>query len=66
MLHVRDNFLLGLAVCRSNCQQVQHLVLFKQIVDGLYLPVFLYIAAVDFVQHFIQTISAKQVMLNSP
>ena len=31
----------------------------------LYLPVFHYIAAVDFVQQFIQTSSAKQVMLNS-
>jgi len=33
-----QDFLPGLvAVCRSNCQQVQHLLLFKQIVDGLYL-----------------------------
>jgi len=41
------------AVCRSNCQQVQRLLLFKQIVDSLYLPVFQYIAAVDFVQQFV-------------
>jgi len=41
-------------------------MLFKQIVDSLYLPVFEYIAAVDFVQQFVQTSSAKQVMLNSP
>jgi len=33
--------------------------------DGLYLPVFQYIAAVDFVQQFVQTSSAKQVTLNS-
>jgi len=43
-------------VCRSNCQQVQRLLLFKQIVDGLYLPVFQYTAAVNFVQQFVQTI----------
>jgi len=54
------------AVCRSNCQQVQCLLLFKQIVDGLYLPVFQYIGAVDFVQQFVRTSSTKQVMLNSP
>ena len=34
---------------------------FKQIVDDLYLPVFQFIAAVDFVQEFVQTIFAKQV-----
>jgi len=42
------------------------LLLFKQIVDGLYLPNLQYIAAVNFVQQFVQTSSAKQVMLNSP
>jgi len=42
------------------------LMLFKQIVDGLSLPVFQYIVAVDFVQQFVQTSFAKQVMLNSP
>jgi len=31
------------------------LLLFKQIVDGLYLPVFQHIAAVDFVQQLVQT-----------
>jgi len=30
------------------------------------LPVFQYTAAVDFVQQFVQTSSAKHVMLNSP
>jgi len=54
------NFLSGLgAVCRSNCPQVQRLLLFKQIVDGLYLSVFQCIAVVDFVQQFIQTNNAK-------
>jgi len=47
------------AVCRSNWQQVPRLLLFKQIVDGLYLLVFQYIAAVDFVQQF-----ARLVLLN--
>jgi len=31
----------------------------------MYLPVFQYIAAVDFVPQFVQTSNAKQVMLNS-
>jgi len=44
------DFLSGLdVVCKSNCQQVQRLLLFKQIADSLYLPVFHYTAAVDFV-----------------
>jgi len=38
---------------------------FKQTVDGLYLPVFQYIVAVDFDQQFVQTSSAKK-MLKSP
>jgi len=38
----------------------------KQIVDSLYLLVFQYIAAVNFVQQFVQSGYAKQVMLNSP
>jgi len=51
------HFLLGLGrVCRSNGQQVQRLLLFKHIVDGLYLPIFQYTAAVNFVQQFVQTI----------
>jgi len=59
-------FLSGLgAICRSNCQQVQRLLLLKQIVDGLSLRVLQYIAAVDFVQQFVQTI-VKHVMLNTP
>jgi len=41
-------------------------LLFKQIMDGLYLPVFQYIAAVDFVQQFVQTSAAKHIVLNSP
>jgi len=50
------DFLSGFgAVCRSNCQQVQCLLLLKQIVDCLYLPVFQYIAVVHFVQQFVQT-----------
>jgi len=53
-------------VCRSNCQQVQCSLLFKQIMDGIYLPVFQYILAVDSVQQFVQTSSAKYVMLNCP
>jgi len=64
--HLRD-FQPGLdAACRTNCQQVQRLLLFKQIVDSLYLPIFQYIAAVDCVQEFVQTSSAKNVMLNFP
>jgi len=64
MLHARET-LSGLgAVCRSDFQ-VQRLLLFKQIVNSLY-PVFQYIAAVDFVQQFVQASSAKQVMPNSP
>jgi len=52
------DFLSGLgALCRSKCQQVQCLLLFKQIVDGLYLPIFQYIAVVYFVQQFVQTSS---------
>jgi len=35
-------------------------------VEALWTAVFEYIAAVDFVQQFVQTSSAKQVMLNSP
>jgi len=38
---------------------------FKEIVDGLYIPFFQYIAAVNFVHQFVQTSSPKQVMLNS-
>jgi len=54
------------AVCRWNCQQVQCMLLFKQIVDGLYLPVCsLHITTVDSVQQFVLTSSAKHVMLNS-
>jgi len=60
------DFLSGLgAVCRSNCQQVQICLLQFKIVDSLYLPVFQYIAAVDFVQQFVHSSSAKHVMLNS-
>jgi len=55
------DFLPGLgAVCRWNCQQVQRLLLFKQIVDDLYLPVFQYTGAVVFVQQFVKISSAKQ------
>jgi len=63
MLHALETVLLGIgADCRSNCQQVglQRLLLFKQIVVGLYLPIFQYITAVDFVQQFVQTSSAKK------
>jgi len=50
------DFLPGLgAVCRLNYQQVKCLLLFKQIMDGLHLAVFQYIAAVNFVQQFVQT-----------
>jgi len=61
---VRLSACLG-GVCRSNCQQVQCLLLFKQTVDGIYLPAFQYIAAVDSAQQFLQTSSAKPAMLNS-
>ena len=65
MLHAHET-LPGLGeVCRSNCQLIRCLLLFQQIMDGLYLPVFQYLAAVDFAQQFVQTSSSKQVMLNS-
>ena len=35
-------------------QQAQSLLLFKQTVDDLYLPVFQYIPAVDFIQQHVQ------------
>jgi len=65
MLHACETFCQALVVERSNCQQVKRLLLFKQIVDGFYHPVFQDIAAVDFVQQFVQASNAKQIMLNS-
>jgi len=60
-------FLSGLgAVWQIKLPTIHRLLLFKLIVDGLYIPVFQYIAEVDFVQQFVQTTSAKHVMLNSP
>jgi len=47
-------------------QKAKCLLLFKQIMVGLCLPVLYNIfAAVDFVQQFVQTSSVKHVMLNS-
>jgi len=37
--------------CISSVHQPQSFLLCKQTVDGLYLPVFRYTAAVDFIQH---------------
>jgi len=47
----------------SGLQQAQSLLLSKQTVDGLYLPVFRYSAAVDFIQQAVQTGSAQHLML---
>jgi len=45
--------------CISNLQQAQSSLLFKHTVDGFYLPLFQYIAAVDFMQQPGQTDSAE-------
>jgi len=50
--------------CISCIQQAQCLLLFKQTVDGLYLPVFQYTAAVH--QQSIQTGSAQRLRLKFP
>jgi len=51
------------AVCRSNCQQIAAVQADR---GRLLYSVFQYIAAVDFVQQFVQTSFAIQVTLNSP
>jgi len=47
----------------SSLQHAQHLLLLKQTVDGVYLPVVQYTAAVVFIQKPVQTGSAQCPML---
>jgi len=49
--------------CISSLRREQSLLLFKQTVDDLYLPIFRYTAAVDFIQQPIQIGFAQCVML---
>jgi len=51
------------ARCISSLQHAQGLLLFKQTVDDLYLPVFRYTAVVDFTQQPGHTNSAQHLML---
>jgi len=67
MLHARETVRPSCSLqIKFPTNSLQSLLLFKQIMDSLYLPVFQYIAAVDFVQQFVQTSSTKQFTLDFP
>jgi len=53
MLRARETFYQAWCSLQVNCQQVQCLLLFKQIMDGIYLSIFQHIAAVDFEGHLV-------------
>ena len=49
--------------CTANQQQLQCLLLLKQIMDGFYLAIFQYTAAVNFIQQFAHTSFSEHVIL---